>query len=162
MQATEPYNNEESASRDEGGMAADAQISPDNNMDNIENMDNIDRIDNIDKIGNIDNIDNTSQIDNLKEVWTGGIDADENRENMRKSKNGSETVIDSNTTAKAVNEMERKRSREKEGVEVNNIKEVKAINLVSKTRTATVSTDGLVEVERLRTQVISPSKKVPS
>ena len=128
-------------------------------MDNIENMDNIDRIDNIDKIGNIDNIDNTSQIDNLKEVWTGGIDADENRENMRKSKNGSETVIDSNTTAKAVNEMERKTSREKEGVEVNNIKEVKAINLVSKTRTTTVSTDGLVEVERLRTQVISPSKK---
>ena len=42
---------------------------------------------------------------------------------------------------------------------MNNIKEVKAINLVSKTRTTTVSTDGLVEVERLRTQVNSPSKK---
>jgi len=130
QQATEPYNNEESASRDEGG-STDAQISPDNSIVNMDNMDNMDNID------AMDNMDNSSKIDD----WTGGIDAGEN---MRKRKNDSEsqaTVIISNTKA---NEMERARDREKEGEEVNIKEEVKA---------TTVSTAGLVEVERLRTQV---------
>ena len=140
MQATEPYNNEESASRDEGG-STDAQISPENSIVNMDNMDNMDNID------AMDNMDNSSKIDD----WTGGIDAGEN---MRKRKNDSEsqaTVIISNTKA---NEMERAREREKEREEVNIKEEVKASSSVKAT---TVSTAGLVEVERLRTQVIMPA-----
>ena len=163
IQATEPYNNEESASRDEGGTSsADSQISADNNMDNIRDID----IDNIDKISDIDN---TSNIDNIDEVWTGEIDADENRDSLEKMKNrkniseSDAAVINSNKiTGKTV-----RKNRVSEGAlvtsemaeeEVNmkeevNSKEMKTSNSMSRTRTTTVSTDGLVEMERLRTQV---------
>ena len=169
MQATEPYNNEESASRDEDGTSsADSQISADNNMDNISDIDN----DNIDKISDTDV---NSNIDNIDEVWTGEIDADENTdklEKMKNRKNISETnaaVINSNkTTGKTV-----RKNRVSEGAlvtskreeqevnmkeEVNimkemTMKEMKTSSSVSRMRTTTVSTDGLVEMERLRTQV---------
>ena len=161
VQATEPYNNEESASRDEGGTAADSQISANNNIDNIDNIRDID-IDNIDKIGDIDNI---SNIDNIDEAWTGGIETEENTDNMEKSKNReniSETqtaVINSNkTTLKAV-----RKSRVSEGALVTsqmeeeekemNMKEVKTSRSLIRMRTTADSTDGLVEMERLRTQV---------
>merc|ERR550532_1631870 len=60
---------------------------------------------------------------------------------------GARAVIISNTKS---NEMERAREREKEREEVNIKEEVKASSSVKAT---TVSTAGLVEVERLRTQV---------
>ena len=179
MQATEPYNNEESASRDEGGTEADSQISADNNMDNIEidNMDNIRDIDNMDNIRDIDienidkisdidnisNIDSTRNIDNNEEVWRGGIGADENTDTSEKMKNASgesmAAMINTNkTTVEAVRKNRLVNSEMEEGgvnmnKEVNNIKEVQTSSSVSRMRTTTVSTEGIVEMERLRTQV---------
>ena len=122
MQATEPYNNEESASRDEGGNAL-AEISAD---------------DNIYDIVNISNDDNVSDDDNFEEALAGEMvpvkSTDEKKIHEIQS-----TVVNSNNKTEAGSKVE--------GV---NSKKAMASNSLSQTIS---TTDSLVEIESLRTQV---------
>ena len=122
MQATEPYNNEESASRDEGGNAL-AEISAD---------------DNIYDIVNISNDDNVSDDDNFEEALAGEMvpvkSTDEKKIHEIQS-----TVVNSNNKTEAGSK-----------VEGANSKKAMASNSLSQTIS---TTDSLVEIESLRTQV---------
>ena len=122
MQATEPYNNEESASRDEGGNAL-AEISAD---------------DNIYDIVNISNDDNVSDDDNFEEALAGEMVPVKSTDEMKIHEIQS-TVVNSNNKTEAGSKVE--------GV---NSKKAMASNSLSQTIS---TTDSLVEIESLRTQV---------
>ena len=122
LQATEPYNNEESASRDEGGNAL-AEISAD---------------DNIYDIVNISNDDNVSDDDNFEEALAGEMVPVKSTDEMKIHEIQS-TVVNSNNKTEAGSKVE--------GV---NSKKAMASNSLSQTIS---TTDSLVEIESLRTQV---------
>ena len=124
MQATEPYNNEESASRDEGGNAL-AEISAD---------------DNIYDIVNISNDDNVSDDDNFEEALAGEMVPVKRTDEMKIHEiQSTVSVVNSNNKTEAGSKVE--------GV---NSKKAMASNSLSRTIS---TTDSLVEIESLRTQV---------
>ena len=126
MQATEPYNNEESASRDEVGTLA---------ADHVDG----------------DNVDNDSDDE---ETWTRAVSADRDIDQQMKDGNKvNETQMRVMTSEKIMEELDQHSvptTLVEEGDEMN-IKNKKAADSLSKTET---SKDSIVEVESLRTQVL--------
>ena len=127
MQATEPYNNEESASRDEVGTLA---------ADHVDG----------------DNVDNDNDDD--EETWTRAVSANQDIDQQIKDGNKvNETQMRVMTSEKIMEELDQHSAPTalvEEGDEMN-INNKKSADSVSKTET---SKDSIVEVESLRTQVL--------
>ena len=126
LQATEPYNNEESASRDEVGTLA---------ADHVDG----------------DNVDNVS---GDEETWTRAVSADQDIDQQIKDGNKvNETQMRVMTSEKIMEELDQHSvptTLVEEGDEMN-IKNKKTADSVSKAET---SKDSIVEVESLRAQVL--------
>ena len=127
MQATEPYNNEESASRDEVGTLAAHHVDG-------------------------DNVDNDSEDD--EETLTRAVSSDRDIDQQIKDGNKvNETQMRVITSEKIVEELDQQSvpTTLVEGGDEMNIKNKKTADPVSKAET---SKDSIVEVESLRTQVL--------